>query len=309
MRFSVIIPLYNKENDIVNTLESVLRQTYQDFEVIVVDDGSTDDSQNRARQVQDQRVQIICQSNQGVAAARNTGMERSAGEYIAFLDADDIWDDNYLETVNDLIERFPQSDIFVTAYRVRMGNGTTRYPKTMSESACCLESYWLTYQSAYDVVWTSATVIRKKAVIAAGMFTQGETVGEDLDLWARVAINNPLVAYSPQRCVEYQRCAAHNARVRVKVAYPKALLAVLQREMRNEKWSLEEQKWMRKKYDRKMMAYVYTLILSNKKKRARQLLEDWRRNRFCVAIPVLFLASFLPNCANRQVYRIRLRVF
>ena len=89
MKFSVVIPLYNKEHYIGKTLKSVLNQTFQDFEIIVVNDGSTDHSLDAARSIKSDRVQIISQENAGVAVARNTGIEHASAEYIAFLDADD----------------------------------------------------------------------------------------------------------------------------------------------------------------------------------------------------------------------------
>lgn len=83
MRFSVIIPLYNKEHYIVNTIKSVLKQTFQDYEVIVVDDGSQDNSYEESIAFRSERVKIIHQENRGVAVARNTGVENAKGEYIA----------------------------------------------------------------------------------------------------------------------------------------------------------------------------------------------------------------------------------
>lgn len=309
MKYSVIIPLYNKQKYITQTIRSVLNQTYKDYEVIVIDDGSTDDSFSKLKEMQDERLTIVRQNNQGVSVARNTGIERAQGEFVAFLDADDAWDDNYLETIDELTAQFSQCDIFVTAYRVLFDHGKTRMPQKMCSHNCCISSYWKTYQSAYDIVWTSATVLRKKAIVTAGMFTVGEKTGEDLDLWARVACMNPCVAYSPRPCVTYLRCTEQNARTSVRIAYPKAFLEVLQREMSNKRWTDEDKTWMRKKYNRKMMVYVFTSILANRRQEARGILYDWGRTCFCSAIPFLYCASFLPNCLNRYVYSIRLKVF
>ena len=109
VKYSVVIPLYNKAEYIERTLKSVLTQSFQNFEVIVVDDGSTDDSLRAARQAASGKVRIIAQKNQGTAVARNTGIEHAAGEYIAFLDADDEWKRNYLETIDTLTERYRSS--------------------------------------------------------------------------------------------------------------------------------------------------------------------------------------------------------
>ena len=91
VKYSVVIPMYNKAEYIRYTLKSVLAQSFHDFEVIVVDDGSTDNSLKIARQTDSDKIRIIAQENQGTAVARNTGIEHASGEYIAFLDVDDEW--------------------------------------------------------------------------------------------------------------------------------------------------------------------------------------------------------------------------
>ena len=115
VKYSVVIPVYNKAPYIARTLTSVLAQNFDDYEIIVVDDGSTDDSMQKLRQVQSPKIRIIRQENQGVAVARNTGILAAQGEYIAFLDADDAWLPEYLQTIDHLVENYPQSDIFVKA--------------------------------------------------------------------------------------------------------------------------------------------------------------------------------------------------
>jgi len=90
--FSVVIPLYNKERSVKNTIESVLNQTFQDFEVIVVNDGSTDNSLEVVKSFNDERIRIINQKNSGVSSARNRGIKEAKYEWIAFLDADDLWE-------------------------------------------------------------------------------------------------------------------------------------------------------------------------------------------------------------------------
>ena len=309
MRFSVVIPLYNKEHYIVNTINSVLNQTCRDYEIIVIDDGSKDNSFEAAKTVHSSKIKLIHQNNQGVAVARNTGVENAKGEYIAFLDADDCWYPNYLEEISALIDKFPESDIFVTSYRIVMGAEKYHFSSHLSDEPILLPSYWLTFKNAYDTVWTSATTIRKISVEKAGMFTPGERIGQDLDLWARVARNNPLVAYSPEVCVDYMRDAEQNARTRVKIAYPKAFLRVLTEEMSSDRWTAEDKKWMENKYNKKMVVYVFTSIIAGERKQARSILKQWKNdfnNKFIVP---LYCASYLPNIINKTVYRIRMKVF
>src|SRR5690625_357019 len=105
--FTVVIPLYNKESTIEETLKSVQNQTISDFDIIVVNDGSTDRSRERAARLTDSRIKILAQPNKGVSAARNLAIRHSTSPYIATLDADDIWLPDYLEEQKRMIAAFP----------------------------------------------------------------------------------------------------------------------------------------------------------------------------------------------------------
>ena len=120
---SVVIPLYNKEKSIAQTLECVLNQTYKDFEVIVVDDGSKDNSAAIVAQFTDTRIHLIRQENGGVSAARNRGIEEAQGKYVAFLDADDVWLTDHLESLVNLIRQYSQCRAWSSNY-VNNINGT-----------------------------------------------------------------------------------------------------------------------------------------------------------------------------------------
>ena len=117
MKFSVVIPLYNKEHYIEATIRSVLSQTCQDFEVIVVDDGSTDGSAEIVESFGSPLVRLIRQENRGVSAARNRAMREATGEWVALLDGDDMWGAEYLATVAEMIERWPKCGAYGTAFK------------------------------------------------------------------------------------------------------------------------------------------------------------------------------------------------
>jgi glycosyltransferase involved in cell wall biosynthesis len=112
MFFSIVIPLYNKEEYVSKTIESVLEQTFQNFEVLIVDDGSTDNSVAVVEQYTDDRIRIIRQKNQGVSAARNTGIKEAKYKLITLLDADDWWDKSFLEEMISLINKYPEVSIY-----------------------------------------------------------------------------------------------------------------------------------------------------------------------------------------------------
>ena len=117
--FTVVIPLFNKERHIERAVRSVINQTFQDFEIIVVDDGSTDNSVEEVLKIKDNRIKLIKQKNGGVSSARNKGIDESRFEYIAFLDADDAWKPNFLESINGVIEQYPKAGAYCTSYDIK----------------------------------------------------------------------------------------------------------------------------------------------------------------------------------------------
>ena len=189
---SIVIPLYNKESQIANTLLSVLAQTYQDFEVVIVDDGSTDGSVAEVQKIQDQRIRIISQKNAGVSAARNRGIAEAKGEYIAFLDADDEWKPDYLAAQAALIEKYPDYKVFATNYEFRNASGLVR-PTILKgleiNDSGILGNYFEVSAISHPPLWTSAVMVEKKAIESVGGFPEGIRSGEDLITWARLACN------------------------------------------------------------------------------------------------------------------------
>lgn len=142
VKFSIIIPLYNKERMILRTLYSVLTQTYENFEIIIIDDGSTDKSVELiSKKCADDRIHLIRQKNSGVSSARNRGIESATGHYIAFLDADDEWMPYYLENVVMAIEKYPDAALYSTP-------GFHRDLKT----GCGLNALLRKYQNKIEIV-------------------------------------------------------------------------------------------------------------------------------------------------------------
>jgi glycosyltransferase involved in cell wall biosynthesis len=122
-KFSVIIPLYNKEEFIKGSINSVLKQTFLDFELIIINDASTDDSLQKVKEIKDPRIQLIEHSkNKGLSASRNTGIKMAKAGYIAFLDADDLWKPSFLEKILVLINNYPEASLFATKYEVLLSN-------------------------------------------------------------------------------------------------------------------------------------------------------------------------------------------
>ena len=222
MKFSIIIPLYNKAPYVRKALESVLAQTYTDYELIVVDDGSTDDScaiadefvreamgngqwaideeTNRQSPIAN-RLMLLKQQNAGVSAARNNGVAQASGDYIAFLDADDWWEPTFLEKMAQLIEDYPEAGLYASNYMYYK-------PGKTHVAVSNIETGYFNYPNSYYEgrempIWTGATMIPRRVMDEMGGFPLGIKLGEDFLLWARIAmqykvafLNEPLAWYN-----------------------------------------------------------------------------------------------------------------
>lgn len=213
---SVVIPLYNKQQYIKRAIDSVLAQTYSDFELLIVDDGSTDDSVSVVKSFADSRIRLIRQENKGVSAARNRGIAESDTEWIAFLDADDAWESGFLEKVMSLKEAYPECSVCATAYKHIDRNGNSRelilhgIPFTSSNGL--LSNYFEVAAHSNPPFCSISVMIRKSSLLAIGGFPIGIKAGEDLLTWARLAVGNkiayslePLAIFYPERDTYYSR--------------------------------------------------------------------------------------------------------
>jgi glycosyltransferase involved in cell wall biosynthesis len=191
---SVVVPLYNKAAYIERTLESIRRQTWTDFEVIVVDDGSTDGSGTIAANFGDARFRVVTQKNAGPGAARNRGIAEARGDLIAFLDADDSWETEFLAGIMGLAGSYPDAGIVATGYRRCRGSEPDIEVTVRTASGCqtrLISNYFQAVREG-DPVTSSSVAVRRSTLERTGGFVEGEPVGEDRDLWARISLHYPL---------------------------------------------------------------------------------------------------------------------
>lgn len=195
---SVVIPLYNKVATIERAINSVLNQTVQDFELIVVNNGSTDGSEKVVETIHDPRIKLLSQDNQGVSMARNNGIAAATGGHIAFLDADDEWMPTFLETVTNLREQYPNCSVFATAYRRCDAKGQlteTRLNNIPEAENFIMDNYFEVAATSDPPFCSISIMVSKDALNAIGGFPKGIHQGEDLLTWARLAANY-MIAYS-----------------------------------------------------------------------------------------------------------------
>lgn len=216
--FSVIIPLYNKAPYIAKAIESVLGQTYRDFEVIVIDDGSTDQSLEVAKTFENKSITIISQPNSGVSTARNNGVKLAKHPYICFLDADDWWHPTFLEEMKQLITDFPDAGIYGSGYYI-VKNGQERIapigvPQGFERG---IIDYCEVYAKTLCMpIWTGAVIVPKNIFDEEGGFKSQLKLGEDFDLWIRIVlkhkailVNKPLAYYNQDVDVNNRGVAVH----------------------------------------------------------------------------------------------------
>ena len=202
--FSVIIPLYNKENFIQNTLQSVLDQSFVDFEIIIVNDGSTDKGKEIVLAFNDPRITYFSKQNEGVSSARNYGIQRSKGFYIAFLDADDLWLPSHLASLNALILNNPRAGIFAARYQLIFQNQSIYVPKfpTIAENYSGIIPDYFECSLQYAAATSSSIAVPKAIFENVGHFDTDINVGEDIDMWTRIALQYS-VAISNEVTVSY----------------------------------------------------------------------------------------------------------
>lgn len=200
--FTVVIPLFNKEKSIEATLNSVLDQTFTDFDVIVIDDASTDCSYSVAVSFASSKINIIQhKTNQGLSATRNTGIKNAEANFIAFLDADDIWEVNFLQKIFTLTRKFPEAKLFATNYLEIYSNSIALSPKTNIKNENIIQNFF--ESSLCQPIYCPSSLCLEKSVFERiGLYDEQITFGEDVDFNIR-ANHTFKLAYSADPLVKY----------------------------------------------------------------------------------------------------------
>ena len=202
-KFSVVISVFNKEKYIAETLKSVLAQTFTDFEVVILNDGSTDNSEAEILKFNDPRIRYFSKENQGASAARNFTIQQAKAEYIALMDADDYWYPFYLEEQNILIIEFPNESVFATATEIKRNGKVFKNSyslPTIANNAVIVDYF---EASQLDSVLLSiSTVLKKEVFENVGWYDPKIKSGEDTDLYVRIGLKYKVV-FSPKVCATY----------------------------------------------------------------------------------------------------------
>lgn len=284
---SVVIPLYNKEKSIRTTLESVLAQSYTDYEVIVVDDGSTDNSANVVKdfiahidcRCIDDRWTLLTQANAGVSAARNAGILAANGEYVAFLDGDDLWDKDLLKEMAQLIQDYPGKSIYglgcaqIVGNEISAENGNA-YFRGVTE--------WRWNTMAYT---GSSACVNRKDAIAIGLFDTRMTHGEDVDMWWRLLLKKGGACYT--KPYAYYRQDAENRATNKSIPLEKFIPYYIDKYEE----ARAKNKEFRKFFDQEMIYRLYLCLFDKHyRKEARRLAAklDYSQLKFSMRFRLLF---------------------
>lgn len=208
--FSVIIPLYNKADYILRAIDSVLRQTFTDFEIIVINDGSTDGSDKKVMEKPHPKLTLINQSNQGVSVARNTGIFFAKHEFVAFLDGDDFWDPAFLDHLHLIIRATSRAGIIGTAVRHYYSGVTDNFHRPTPDGKRLNYDYYdaISYfqqATKSTLVCASSVAIKKVFFDNNPAFDPKIKFGEDIDVWFRAILYFGSLYYTPTALAYYSQ--------------------------------------------------------------------------------------------------------
>lgn len=228
--FSVIIPLFNKEKSVLNTLESILRQTFDSYEVIIVDDGSSDQSAAIVthfieRNGLAKNWHLYKKLNGGVSSARNYGVSKSSFDYIAFLDADDEWEPGYLFHQQKMIQNFPDASLWGCSWGYSENGARIRINHNPNNYLGYIDDYW-SIKKGTNIFHVGSSIYRKSALLQIGGYDERISMGEDLDVTYRMLLTYR-AAYNSQYSGFYYVQDAENRAMNITHPIKKTLAAYI----------------------------------------------------------------------------------
>ncbi|WP_257324836.1 glycosyltransferase family 2 protein [Pseudoalteromonas rhizosphaerae] len=295
MKISVVIPLFNKEQYIERCLKSIQAQTYQNFEIIVIDDGSTDQGAELVRALGLSKLRLISQPNGGVSKARNHGIDKANGEWIAFIDADDYWKPDFLLEMINLIEKFPYVSLCCSAYsfKSRAGVKLARICVPGEGKYRLIDNYFYSTCRGNLPVTASSVVIKKVVLETIGGFPVGWKMGEDIFVWIYISISYQLAICMKNLAVYDESDSGSATKVN-------QVLEVLPHVKSLEEWIRSGQVSSKQVRDAKELvhrSYIFTALQNlklGKKKESRRIIQS-DGVRFGLHYIAVLLLSLLPS--------------
>ncbi len=309
MKFSIVIPAYNASRFIRKAVDSVLKQSYGDFEIVVVNDGSKDSTLQVLSEISDHRLRVISQLNQGVSVARNTGIQNATGDYICFLDADDQYMADYLQYLSQAMHDFPHFPFFVTRYCIRTTDGTTREVNQPATGRVWqiedvpAENIKLQYG---ELMCTGCVCIRRDMFSLYGLFEPGIKLGEDSDMWTRIYLRTGIV-YIDKVTLQVNRDGSEATKEYQRYFNPDPL-GRMPGFLADTTIPSGVKESLMREYERKKLSVVRSYIYIGDKKQARKWMSQIDRSllprrRVMITEACLLIPSCIIRFALKQKYK------
>lgn len=318
---SVVVPLYNKVSEVTRALDSIFAQTYQDFELVVVDGGSTDGSLDViSKYASDPRFHLIHQISKGLPAGRNEGIAETHGDIVAFLDADDMWCPTFLEKIILLRKKYPDAGLYATAFMTSFGNHL-RQPRLVDIPDApwdgLLSSYFRSSALACIYPFMPCCVaIPKKTFETVGYFNPDLRWGEDSEMWGRIALSCP-IAYTSEIGAVYFAVASNKMTDNPCVVpihpFKKYVLTLPKDEQKIIQMRDDVQLYLQKEN----LAVAFNNLQALDKKIARNNLREVRDRAFCIQkigllvlsyFPDILISKGIPICSKLEDWRYRIKM-
>ena len=302
--FSVIIPLYNKELYIQKAIQSVLNQTVSDFEIIVVDNNSTDLSFEKAKSISDPRIKFVSEKTKGVSSARNKGIQEAKFEYICFLDADDYWLENHLSHLKNLIQTYPNAGLYANSYLIVESNGSQReriFSQSLEGEIIVLKNYFKEISFGDSPIHIDAACVPKSVLLEMGYFKPEIHYGEDSLLWSLIFLNYPIIL-SNFADVVYVRSADNRSDTPEKLCIELPVVKELEKLLEQQNAS-KFQNDIRACIAKQLFLNLVSCLKTGRMKEARKFVTDERISYFPSTFKLKFLTvlSYLPGFITKFI--------
>jgi glycosyltransferase involved in cell wall biosynthesis len=299
IKFSVVIPLYNKENYIVDCINSINSQTYRASEIIIINDGSTDNSLEKINSLKNniENLIVLDKTNGGEASSRNMGIENSNCEYIAFLDADDFWLSNHLEQLKELIVKYPECELYCSQYYAisrAKEKKKMKLPDIGNNNLMVVNNYFEYLYKGYGFVNSSNSCVRKNIFKKIDLF-KVMNLGTDFDMWCRITEKYELAVFFKES-VQINLNAENRVSLKFKNEIP-LFMNELKKRIENNTISSKKQVSAKKFYNQSIAKYSIHLMLTgsvfNSKELFKKRMKINTTNNYerCMNIIVL-----IPDC-------------
>lgn len=301
MLISIVIPVFNKEDYLDRCLRSILRQDYTQFEVIVIDDASTDNSYAKISNFSDKRIVLIKNKiNRGVSSTRNYGITIARSKIVALMDADDEWLPNHLINLVKLFKNYPDANLWVSGYQKNRLNSPIK--DTTETRSISFEEYLDNRLDNIPIAWTSAVLLNKKLFTRNDIFAPGLSHGEDQAVWMEMCMSGYIAKSNKVTAIYHKSEHSLSSKI-VNFETEDALISFIERVMIEKKFSdTIKTKLLELKF-RYILAHALVALKHQRKDVARRFLEiskktkNFRNKRTQIKI-LYFAAFFFPELVS-----------